>query len=71
MVGQERGEVMNKIVLIDEELCIGCGMCVSMCPKQILYIDEKTNVCKVTDESQCDRLAGCVRACPVNALKIQ
>ena len=61
---------MNKIVRIDEELCIGCGACVSLCPKKILYIDEKSEKCKVSDESKCDRLRGCVRVCPVNALKI-
>ena len=61
---------MNKIVIIDEELCIGCGACVSLCPKKILYIDEKSGKCKVSDESKCDRLRGCVRVCPVNALKI-
>jgi NAD-dependent dihydropyrimidine dehydrogenase PreA subunit len=61
---------MNKIVIIDEALCIGCGACVSLCPKKILYIDEKSDKCKVTDESQCDRLRGCVKICPVDALKI-
>ena len=61
---------MNKIVRIDEELCIGCGACVSLCPKKILYIDKKSGKCKVSDESKCDRLRGCVRVCPVNALKI-
>ena len=61
---------MNKTVIIDEELCISCGACVSLCPKKILYIDEKSGKCKVTDESKCDRLRGCVRVCPVDALKI-
>ena len=61
---------MNKIVIIDEELCIGCGACVSLCPKKILYIYEKSGKCKVSDESKCDRLRGCVRVCPVNALRI-
>lgn len=61
---------MNKIVIINEELCIGCGACVSLCPKRILYIDKKSGKCKVTDESKCDRLRGCVKICPVDALNI-
>jgi len=61
---------VNKIVIIDEELCIGCGACVSLCPNKILYIDEKSGKCKVGDESKCDRLRGCEKICPVNALKV-
>jgi NAD-dependent dihydropyrimidine dehydrogenase PreA subunit len=61
---------MSKIVVIDEERCVSCGACVSLCPKKILYIDEKDGKCKVKDESQCDRLRGCEKVCPVNALRI-
>jgi len=61
---------MNKIVVIDEKLCIGCGVCVSLCPKKILYIDEKNGKCKVKNESKCDRLKGCEKECPVNAIRI-
>jgi len=61
---------MNRIVIISEELCIGCGACVELCPKKILYIDGKSSKCKVTDEAKCDRLRGCEKICPVNAIKI-
>ena len=47
-----------KIVDIDKERCTGCGLCVSMCPQRILYLDKKTKKCAVTDETKCDRLAG-------------
>lgn len=61
----------NKIVLIDEDKCTGCGICVSMCPKQILYLDKDSGKCRVTDEKKCDRLAGCERACAAEAIKIK
>jgi len=61
---------MNKIVVIDARLCIGCGACASLCPKKILSIDEHSGKCKVSDESKCDRLRGCVEICPTAALKI-
>lgn len=61
---------MDKTVIIDEVLCIGCGACVELCPKKILYLDGKTGKCKVTDESKCDRLRGCKEVCPVDAIKI-
>ena len=61
---------MNNTVNIDEELCIGCGTCVEICPVGILYVDDKAGICKVTDSSLCDRLRGCERNCPVDAIKI-
>ena len=61
---------MNKIVIIDESLCIGSAKCVELCPKKILYIDSKTKKCKVTDEAKCDKLRGCERVCSVKAIKI-
>ena len=61
---------MNKIVIIDEDLCIGCGKCVELCPKKILYMDGASKKCKVSDETKCDKLAGCERVCSAKAIKI-
>ena len=62
---------MNKIVIINENLCIGCAKCVELCPQKILYIDTDTEKCKVLDETKCDRLAGCQDVCSVKAIKIK
>lgn len=59
------------IVFVDKNLCIGCGACVKMCPKKILYIDKITKKCAVTDETKCDRRGGCERVCPVKAIRIK
>lgn len=58
------------VVEIDREACTGCGLCVAMCPRRILYIDKGDGKCGVTDGNKCDRLGGCERACPANAIKI-
>ena len=59
---------MNKIVIINSDKCIGCGVCVEICPKKILYIQD--NVCKVTDEKKCDKSKGCENVCPTTAITI-
>lgn len=59
---------MNKIVLIDEEECIGCGACVDICPNKILYLDDDTY--KVSDETKCDKSRGCENVCPTGAIRI-
>jgi NAD-dependent dihydropyrimidine dehydrogenase PreA subunit len=61
---------MKNIIVINEELCTGCGACVEICPRNILFVDEKDDVCRVTDETQCDRRRGCEQVCPSAALKI-
>ncbi len=61
---------MKKIVDINEDLCIGCGACVILCPMKILYIDEKTQKCKVINDKICDKRKGCEKVCPVSAIKI-
>ncbi|MDD3374341.1 MAG: 4Fe-4S binding protein [Candidatus Omnitrophica bacterium] len=61
---------MNKIVIIDEENCIGCSACVDLCLEKILYLDKDSGKCKVIDENKCDKLAGCQNVCPTKAIKI-
>lgn len=61
---------MKRIVEINEELCLGCGACTDICPQHILYLDEKANVARITDDRKCDRMWGCERACLVEAIKI-
>ena len=58
----------RKIVTIDQELCNGCGLCVSACHEgAIQLIDGKA---KLISDSYCDGLGDCLPACPVDAIKI-
>jgi NAD-dependent dihydropyrimidine dehydrogenase PreA subunit len=35
-----------------------------------LRVDELSGKCRVINEGECDRLAGCQKFCPVQAIKI-
>lgn len=58
----------NKIV-IDEELCVGCGLCVDACQGGALeLVDGKA---KVVREDYCDGLGRCLPVCPVGAISFE
>ncbi len=56
----------NKIIKINVEKCIGCGICANTCKQNAIeIIDGKA---KVVRESSCDGIGNCLPVCPVNAI---
>jgi ferredoxin len=59
------------IPVVDEEICIGCGNCVEICPAVFQLKDEKS---LVIDPEACE-FTGCCEAaaenCPVEAITIE
>ena len=62
---------MEDTVKIDPDLCTGCGVCVAMCPRQILDIDPVSGLCIVTDQAKCDLAGGCEFQCPTGAITVR
>lgn len=57
-------------VTFNEDICKGCGLCVDVCPKKILKIDEKRlnakgyNPAVMADQDSCIACAFCAKMCP-------
>ena len=61
--------VTRQIVHIDEELCNGCGACVTPCAEgAIELVDGKAQVIR---EELCDGAGFCIGVCPTGALSIE
>jgi NAD-dependent dihydropyrimidine dehydrogenase PreA subunit len=61
-------KIKRKIIEIDDELCNGCGQCVTGCAEAALQvIDGKA---RLVAEKFCDGLGACLGECPTGALKI-
>lgn len=58
----------RKVIQIDQETCIGCGLCTNACMQgAIQLVDGKA---KLVSESYCDGLGMCLPQCPVDAIKL-
>jgi Fe-S-cluster-containing hydrogenase component 2 len=61
--------MQRQIVRIDEELCTGCGLCVTPCAEGAIEIVEgKAHVIR---EELCDGAGFCLSVCPTGALTVE
>lgn len=56
-------------VIFNEDLCKGCGLCVTACPKHIVALKEELNVkgyhpAGVINKEECIGCAFCATMCP-------
>ena len=61
--------VKRQIVRIDEDLCTGCGLCVSPCAEGAIVIED--GKAKVVRDELCDGAGFCLGVCPTGALTIE
>jgi len=55
------------MVLVDKNQCVGCGICISVCPEAITLEVEKGFAQIVTEGVDCIKKV--IAACPQNAIK--
>lgn len=51
---------------LDEQACIGCGLCVQVCPHRVFMLTE--NIAQIADPGGCMECGACARNCPVDAI---
>lgn len=57
------------VIHIDEEKCVGCGLCVNACHQDALQlIDGKA---RLVSDSYCDGLGKCMPKCPTGAMTLE
>lgn len=64
-------------VIFNQERCKGCGLCVSVCPVKILFLDNDVlnnkgyNVASVNDEEKCIGCSSCALMCPDSVITVE
>ena len=61
--------IKRQIVRIDEELCNGCGLCVTPCAEGAIEI--VNGKARVISDELCDGAGFCLAVCPTGALSIE
>lgn len=70
------GTPIFRPVVVAEERCKGCGLCVDVCPPHALELDERYvnamghHVARLVDADACTSCAKCARVCPDAVLSI-
>ncbi len=54
---------------LDEDKCTGCGMCVTVCPRDVLSMNNGRAA--VRDRDACMECGACAMNCPAEALSVE
>jgi 2-oxoglutarate ferredoxin oxidoreductase subunit delta len=66
---------MFRKVVINEDYCKSCELCVSVCPVHVLAISNRLNAhgyhpVELLDEEKCTSCTACARMCPEAAIEV-
>lgn len=73
---QKKTKIKGRVT-VDQEICKGCSLCVSVCPRNIMELDRKTlnskgyNPAACTNQEQCIACGFCGIICPDSAITVE
>ena len=54
---------------LDDETCIGCGMCQTVCPHGVFVVED--GKARIVDRDACMECGACARNCPPAAIAVR
>jgi 2-oxoglutarate ferredoxin oxidoreductase subunit delta len=66
---------MTGKIVIDQELCKGCELCIAFCPQKLIALADKLNAAgylpsMFKDTGECTGCASCASVCPEVAIEV-
>lgn len=68
---------MKGITTFNQTYCKGCGLCVHICPKKIIFLDRSTtnhkgyNPATINNMDECIACGQCARMCPDSVITVR
>ena len=55
-------------ISIDEKACVGCSLCVDVCPTKVFTYNEKSDIPELAKPKECFGCMSCTEICPASAI---
>lgn len=66
---------MKGKIVINQNICKGCELCINFCPKKLITLEDKLNAIGYTpalfkDDGECTACTSCALVCPEVAIEV-